>query len=366
MRRSSGCIGLAIAALVAAHAWSADSPGHRLPPVPAAAVETTLPTDGDHVAQLAFDGRPETFFRSARAPKAGDTFTLVLAAPAKVTRVEVLTGKPDRAEALAQGVVEVSADGTAFAEAAPLASGAARANLGGRKIKTVRLRATADGDGPVAIREIVLHSQPVVPVFKYPIEVHLDDSEVPEMKDWCRRVKEIIEQWYPTLAETLASEGYVPPRRINLKFRKGNKGIAGTSGTNIVAYDGWFKAHPDDCGALVHEAIHVIQSYPRYDPPWLVEGIDDYVRFWIYEPSPPRPLNPARIHYTNSYQVTGAFLAYLVANCDKDIVRKLNAALRKGEYKSELFKEYTGKDLDTLWDEFKKSLAPVGSHGTDH
>jgi len=263
MRRSSGCIGLAIAALVAARAWSADSPGHRLLPVPAAAVETTLPTDGDHVAQLAFDGRPETFFRSARAPKSGDTFTLVLAAPAKVTRVEVLTGKPDRAEAL-------------------------------------------------------------------------------------------------------ASEGYVPPPRINLKFRKGNKGIAGTSGTNIVAYDGWFKAHPDDCGALVHEAIHVIQSYPRYDPPWLAEGIDDYVRFWIYEPSPPRPLNPARIHYTNSYQMTGAFLACLVANCDKDIVRKLNAALRKGEYKSELFKEYTGKDLDTLWDEFKESLAPIGSHGTDH
>ena len=356
MRGISGCIGLAAAALVAAQAWAADAPARRLSPAPAVVVETALATDGDHVGQLAFDGRPETFFRSARAPKAGDTFTLVLTVPPKVTRVEVLTGRPGGAEALGQGVVEVSADGRAFTEAAALKSGAATADLGGREIKAIRLRATADGQGPVAIREIVIQSQPPVPVFKYPIEVHLDDAEVPEMKDWCRRSKEIIEQWYPTLAEILASDGYTPPRRINLEFKKGNRGIAGTSGSTITAYDGWFKAHPDDYGALVHEAIHVIQSYPKYDPPWLVEGIDDYVRFWVYEPSPPRPLNPARIHYTNSYQVTGAFLAWLVANRDKDIVRKLNAAFRKGQYKSDLFKEYTGKDLDALWGEFKKSL----------
>ncbi len=189
------------------------------------------------------------------------------------------------------------------------------------------------------------------------VEVNLDFSEVPEMKDWCEKAKQQIEKWYPILAETLASEGYTPPRKINLTFKKGSKGIAGTGGTNITCYDGWFKAHPDDVGAVIHEAIHVVQSYPQGSPSWLVEGIADYMRFWIFEPkTPKRPLNPDRIKYQDSYQVTAAFLAWLVQTCDKDIVKKLNAACRKGQYKDELFKQYSGKDLDTLWDEFRQGL----------
>jgi len=54
--------------------------------------------------------------------------------------------------------------------------------------------------------------------------------------------------------------------------------------------------------------------------------------------------------------VTGAFLAYLVEKYDKGIVGRLNAACRRSAYKPEMFKESTGKDLDTLWEEFRQSL----------
>jgi hypothetical protein len=355
------CIAFALAAMAAAQAWAADAPPGPPQPPPRARVETSLPTDGDRVPELAFDGKPDTFCRSARAAKAGDTFTLVLPAPVKVREVEVATGKPDGGETLEQGVLEISADGNAFTEAAALKSGAAKADLGGKDLRAVRLRATADGQGPIAVREIMLRSQPQVGVLKYPIQVVMDDSKVPEMKDWCRRSQEIIEGWYPVLAETLASDGYTPPRRIDLIFQKDPKGIAGTAGSRIFASDGWFKAHPDDYGALVHEAVHVVQSYPGGSPGWLVEGIADYVRCWVYEPQTPRrPLDPGRIRYQDSYQVTGAFLAYLVQKYDKEIVRKLNAACRKAQYKNELFKESTGKDLDTLWEEFRGSLKARG------
>jgi hypothetical protein len=102
----------------------------------------------------------------------------------------------------------------------------------------------------------------------------------------------------------------------------------------------------------------VVQSYhSRSNPGWLVEGIADYVRFWVFEPqTPKRRLNPDRIKYTDSYQTTAAFLAWAVQKYDKDLVTKLNAACRKGQYKPDLWKEYTGKDLDALWEEFKQGL----------
>ena len=349
--------GLAIAVLASA-VGAGEMPRQVPLPAPAVAVESVLPTAGDHVPQCAFDGKPDTYFRAARAPKAGDTFTLLLAEPARVKRVEVLTGKPDGTDALESGALEISADGKAFEQAARLESGAAKADLAGRAIRAVRVRATADAAAPLTLREITLDAEPPIPVFAFPLEVRLDYSEVPEMKEWCEHTRGLVEQWYPKIAEVLASEGHTPARRINLTFKKGDRGIAGTSGTNITAYDGWFKTHPDDCGAIIHEAIHVIQAYPHGSPGWLVEGIADYARFWIYEPQTPRRrLNPDRIRYQDSYQVTAAFLAWLVETRDKTLVTRLNAACRTGQYKNELFKEYTGKDLDTLWEEFKKSLA---------
>jgi hypothetical protein len=104
--------------------------------------------------------------------------------------------------------------------------------------------------------------------------------------------------------------------------------------------------------------VHVVQAYGgRKVPGWLVEGIADYFRFWIYEPKAPRHrVDPQRSRYTDGYQVTGAFLAWLVKTYDKDIVAKLNAACRQGKYQDKLFQDYTGKDLDALWKEFIGSL----------
>lgn len=327
-------------------------------PVSPVAIETGMPTGRDHVPQLAFDGSAETFFRSGRPVRPDDTFSMVFAEPVRLRRLRVVTGQADGQCALASGVLETSADGKNFAFAAEFASGRAEADLKDASVKAVRIRATAESSSALAIREITLDARPPVPVFRYPILVTLDCSEVPEMQEWCERARKLVEQWYPTIADALASEGYTPPRRIELVFKKGSKGIAGTSRSRIVCYDGWFKAHPDDYGAIIHEATHVVQSYPKYDPVWLVEGITDYVRFWIFEPQTPRRrLDPARIRYEDGYQVTGAFLAWLVERYDKDIVRKLNAACRKSQYTPDLFKQCTGKDLDTLWEEFRRSLS---------
>jgi hypothetical protein len=367
MRRTVGAV-IVVLGLCLAATWAqkvekvgtgtAPSGAAATRPARAAVIETSLPTQRDLVPQLAFDGNADTYFLSARPPKADDTFTLILTRPSRLKRVEVLTGKPDGGDALEAGVLETSADGNTFVKAAAFEKGLARADLGGKEIKSIRLRPSANAAGPLAVREIKLEADPQVPTFKWPIQVVLDANEVPDMIDWCNRAKDLAEEWYPVIAETLSYEGYYPPRRIDLTFKKGSRGIAAAGGNRITCYEGWFKAHPDDYGAVFHEAVHVVQSYKKPVPGWLVEGIADYMRFFIYE-NPPGPrirLDPARIKYTDSYRITGAFLNWVTQTYDKDLVPKLNKACRKGEYKPELFKEYTGKDLDALFDEFKQSL----------
>jgi len=112
---------------------------------------------------------------------------------------------------------------------------------------------------------------------------------------------------------------------------------------------------------VVHELTHVIQSYPNSDAGWLVEGIADYVRFFHFEPKTKLgPIDPARESYRDGYRTTAVFLAWIERTHDKAIVRKLNDALRKSEYRYDLFKKHTGKSLDRLWADFLEDESSKG------
>jgi hypothetical protein len=115
-------------------------------------------------------------------------------------------------------------------------------------------------------------------------------------------------------------------------------------------------------GAVVHEMVHIVQQYRRgrgenRNPGWMVEGLADYIRWFLYEPEDKRPRpNPARAKYTDSYRTTGAFLNYLVEKHDKEIIKKFNAAMREGNYSADLWKDFTGKTVDELWEEYVSTL----------
>jgi hypothetical protein len=192
---------------------------------------------------------------------------------------------------------------------------------------------------------------------KYPVEFVVDVTDAPEMKDWAEEVARICERQYPMICEELKSDGFKPAERIMMALRKDYKGVASTSGDKIVGSVRFFKAHPDDLGAFVHETVHVVQKYQgRGNPGWLVEGIADYIRFFKYEPGKIGRLDPERVRYDGSYRQSAAFLAYLTDKYDKELVRKINALMREGKYKDEIFKELTGKTVQELGNEWKVSL----------
>jgi hypothetical protein len=138
-----------------------------------------------------------------------------------------------------------------------------------------------------------------------------------------------------------------------MSLKRDYRGVAATSGDRIVGSIRFFKEHPDDFGAMVHETVHVVQHYRGgKNPGWLVEGVADYVRFFKFEPGNLGRIDPKSARYDGSYRVTAAFLAYLVEKYDKEIVLKLNQRMRDGRYEDEAFRELTGKsvqELDAEW-----------------
>ncbi len=226
---------------------------------------------------------------------------------------------------------------------------------------------------------LVLASLPILPLFAHPVQppvelgryldplapmkksppVSIDISAAPEAKEWAEKAAVLVKEWFPLVCQLLATDNYTPPKAIRLVFKPDISAPAYAAGGEITVNATWIKQHPDDFGMMIHEMTHVIQAYSDGGdkPGWLVEGIADYIRWWRYEPESPRPrVNPETAKYTDSYRTTGYFLAWVAYKYDRSLVRKLDAALREKTYTPALFEKITGKNLDTLWNEFKDTL----------
>ncbi len=332
-----------------------------LPHLPAkkvmAVVESSLATGHNQIRQFAFDNDPSTYFESEKNPTQADHLTLVLAEPVTVESILVLTGKPDGKDLLKNASLEVSSDGKTFVKVAAFENGSATAQLNQKAIKAIRIQPGEEMTYPLVVREIAIDSKPAVAVFRYPVEF-IVDSDAPDMKEWVIKASQICERQYAMICDELMSPGFKPLTVIRLNLKNDYKGVAAAGGGRITGSVSYFKSHPDDIGAMVHETTHCVQMYRgRGNPGWLVEGIADYIRFFKYEPGKLGRLDPDRVNYDNSYRVTAAFLGFVVDKYQPLLVNKLNALMREGKYKEEAWKELTGKTLEELNQDWRRSLA---------
>ncbi len=345
--------------LLACHSASAE-PGLIGPPhaIEFAVAESTLLTAKGHIRQFAFDADGATYFASEKNATKTDHFTLTFDHGVSLKSVAVLTGRPNGDDTLTAGVLEVSADGVAFKELAAFADGKAQADGKVQTAKAIRIRPTEDLQHPLVIREITVDTDPKVVTFRYPIEFTLDVADAPEMKEWGQKAVRTCERQYAMICDELASDGFRPLTQIRMTFKADYNGVAAAGGGRITGSVKYFKGHPDDIGAMVHETAHCVQSYrARNLPGWLVEGIADYIRFWKYEPGTAGRLTPEKARYDASYRTTAAFLAFVSGKYDPQLVTKLNALLRTDKYDAGVWKQLTGKSVEELNQEWRQSLA---------
>lgn len=189
-------------------------------------------------------------------------------------------------------------------------------------------------------------------------DVVLDTSQINAVTAFAKKAQAVADEWYSRAIKILGADESKAPKRITIVMDLNMDGVAATAGDEIRVSARYVQQHPDDVGLVVHELTHAVQSYPKYDPVWLIEGIADYVRFYNYEPVSQRPHpNPEKAKYTDSYRTTAAFLDFAAGKYDRNLIKKLDRALKDGTYTPDLFKQATGKDLDQLNTEWLASLA---------
>jgi len=203
-------------------------------------------------------------------------------------------------------------------------------------------------------------------------QITIDTTETPDLTDWAHRdLAPVVRDWYPKLVKMLPSEGYEAPTRVSITFSASMNGVAATGGTRVRCAAGWFRQNlqGEAKGAVVHELAHVVQNYgaarrsnpdATRTPGWLVEGICDYIRWFLYEPQTHgaeiTSRDIARAKYDGNYRISGNFLNWVTQTYSKDLVQRLNAAARAGTYSEELWKTATGHTVQELGDEWKANL----------
>ncbi len=201
----------------------------------------------------------------------------------------------------------------------------------------------------------------------------IDVTDAPDLALWTEQtLKPVIQTWYPKLVALLASDGYQAPTDILLRFRSDMGGTPASAGGSVVNLNAvWFRKEMarEALGAVIHELVHLVQNYgrakrtnpnPLSTPGWVVEGIADYIRWFLYEPQSRGAeisrINLAKARFEDSYRTSANFLNWVTRTYDKDLVPTLNAAAREGRYADALWIEWTGKSVQQLGADWKQFL----------
>ncbi|MGK4007165.1 basic secretory protein-like protein [Sorangium sp. So ce1036] len=144
-------------------------------------------------------------------------------------------------------------------------------------------------------------------------------------------------------------------------------GVAWASNGNTYYNKQHMLDNPLDTDAVVHEIMHIVQSYSGPVPGWIVEGIADYVRDayglqnaaagwsipsgWTYG-----------AHYLFGYGDAAAFFKWIDATyraSQTPVADELDDILRAGTYSSQTWVDLTGYDVETLWQQYSNNQAPL-------
>ena len=306
---------------------------------------------------MAMDGDPQTYFRSLYGMDDGDDFWVILSRAVPVSSLRVVTGDAANQDTLTGAVLETSPDAVHYSAAASFGPDGVASATGKRLVRAIRIRLQPDANVPsLVIREISMTGPVKISrAMLGPGRGFVDISQAPDLGVWAATAEKQMEESWADTDALLYCDKFISPHAVNVIYKTGPgvTGVAATGGGVMTVNSAWCRAHPDDTGLTVHETAHVIQAYSAYNPVWLVEGIADYIRWVKFEPEHFHPrINVQRATYHDSYQTSATFLGWCELHYDSRLTTKLSQNVRFGTYKPSLFKDYCGKDVDTLFAEF--------------
>ena len=233
-----------------------------------------------------------------------------------------------------------------------------------------------DADGPALVHpaRTTPAVAPIRRTFTSADGVHqftLDATVAPDLVAWGEQeLQPVVREWYPRIVALLSSDGHRAPTHVTLRFRHDMGGVpASASGASVHLNSQWFRGElqREARGAVVHELVHVVQDYGRVRrvradarpvPGWIVEGIPDYIRWFLYEPQTQgAEVRDPEARFDASYRVSANFLDWVFRTRGSGVLRQLNAAAREGRYSADAWVTWTGSTVEVLGSEWRGANA---------
>lgn len=120
-----------------------------------ASIDTNIPLNSPYHPEYAFDGRTNTFFWGGSTINPSHYFTVILTEPAKISDIEIITG--DSKDYITKADLLISEDGNKFNKVGTFDElGQAKAHVGGKPVKAVKIQVTGNHTCWPIIKEIIL------------------------------------------------------------------------------------------------------------------------------------------------------------------------------------------------------------------
>ncbi len=120
-----------------------------------ASIDTNIPLNSPFHPEYAFDGKTNTFFWGGSTINPSHYFTVILTEPAKISDIEIITG--DSKDYITKADLLISEDGNKFNKVGTFDElGQAKAHVGGKPVKAVKIQVTGNHTCWPIIKEIIL------------------------------------------------------------------------------------------------------------------------------------------------------------------------------------------------------------------
>lgn len=120
-----------------------------------ASIDTNIPLNSPYHPEYAFDGKTNTFFWGGSTINPSHYFTVILTEPAKISDIEIITG--DSKDYITKADLLISEDGNKFNKVGTFDElGQAKAHVGGKPVKAVKIQVTGNHTCWLIIKEIIL------------------------------------------------------------------------------------------------------------------------------------------------------------------------------------------------------------------
>jgi hypothetical protein len=307
-------------------------------------VRTSMTARSDHPAQLIFDGRPETFFRSANHPRKDDHLTLEFPWAATGT-VSVTTGLPGTTtEILESGMLELSADGQTWHTSVPFIAGTAESPVRDTT-RFLRIRASDGQDHPLILHEVSLSEPLLAPLHEESRSIELpitkkkitltfraDFRDHPGLRASILEARAIyFSEWLPLARKLGVSHEPKTPRDFEIEGGEPNVTVK----TEVRRW-------------MLSRMIPWLQNYPETAPDWFQSGLASLLLEDL-------PAQPKKSKYLEGGPESAAFLKWIEKTYGGSVLTTISSDCQRGQYRDILWNKLTQKSLEELAEGYRAS-----------